>query len=122
LQTAQPEDSFETIARRTGVSEQTLSAINGGQIKPGQKVIVPIGTGGLRNVASVAPRAAAPGTTAATSSTVKIIAYTAKEGDTLSDVAAKYSTSARDLAALNRLSPTAKLRTGQVIKVQTKAK
>lgn len=121
LMSAQADDTFETIARRTGVSETTLSAINGGELKPGQKVIVPLGSGGLRNVASVAPRAAAPGTTAAAGS-VKIIAYTVKAGDTLTDIAARYSVSARDLAALNHLSPNTRLRAGQVIKVQTRAR
>ncbi len=122
LQTAQPDDTFSTIAHRTGVSEATLSAINGGQLKAGQKVIVPVGTSGLRNVAVVAPRGAAPGATAAASGAVKLIAYTVRDGDTLSDIAARYSVSARDLAALNRLSPTVRLRSGQVIKVQTRAK
>ncbi|HWQ36857.1 MAG TPA: transglycosylase SLT domain-containing protein [Blastocatellia bacterium] len=121
LMSAQADDTFETIARRTGVSETTLSAINGGELKPGQKVIVPLGSGGLRNVASVSPRAAAPGTTAAAGS-VKIVAYTVKAGDTLTDIAARYSVSARDLAALNHLSPNTRLRAGQVIRVQTRAR
>jgi membrane-bound lytic murein transglycosylase D len=121
LMSAQADDTFETIARRTGVSETTLSAINGGELKPGQKVIIPLGSGGLRNVAAVSPRAAAPGATAAAGS-VKIIAYTVKAGDTLTDIAARYSVSARDLAALNHLSPNTRLRAGQVIKVQTRAR
>ena len=121
LQTAQPDDNFSTIARRTGVSEATLSAINGGQLQAGQKVIIPVGTSGLRNVAAVTPRTS-PGTTPAASGAMKMIAYVVKDGDTLSDIAARYSVSARDLAALNRLSSTVRLRSGQVIKVQTRAK
>ncbi|MFN0119184.1 MAG: transglycosylase SLT domain-containing protein [Blastocatellia bacterium] len=121
MQTAQKDDSFESIARRTGVSKSALSAINGGDLKPGQKVIIPVGASGLRTVAAIAPRAAAPGTTAQ-AARVKVIAYKAREGETLGDVAGRYSVSARDLAALNRLSPNAKLREGQVIKVQTRAK
>jgi membrane-bound lytic murein transglycosylase D len=122
LMSPQTDDTFATIARRTGVSEATLSAINGGELKAGQKVILPLGSGGLRNVAAVAPRAAAPGTTAAVSGSVKLIAYTVRSGETLSDIAARYSISARDIAALNRISPNTKLRAGQVIKIQTRAK
>ena len=121
LMPAQSDDTFATIARRTGVSESTLSAINGGELKAGQKVIVPLGSGGLRNVAAVAPRAAAPGTTTA-SGGAKVIAYTVKGGDTLTDIAARYSVSARDLAALNHISPNTRLRAGQIIRIQTRAK
>src|SRR5581483_3997988 len=95
LQTAQADDNFGTIARRTGVSESMLSAINGGQLKSGQKVIVPVGSSGLRNASAVSPRAATPGTTAA-SGPVKLIAYTVRQGETLTDIAARYSVSARD--------------------------
>lgn len=116
LQTAQADDTFETIARRTGVSEETLSAVNGGQMQPGQKVIIPLGTSSLRTVAAVSPRAASA------KDSVKIIAYKVKPGETLSDIAARYSVSARDIAALNRISPNTKLRAGQVIRVQARAK
>lgn len=116
LMTAQNEDSFATIAKRTGVSESTLSAINGGvEPKVGQKVIIPTGNS-VRTVAAVAPK----GVMVAAAS--KMIVYTAKAGETITDIAARYGSSAKDIAALNRLSITAPLRAGQSLKVLTRGK
>src|SRR5262249_55645688 len=47
--TAQVEDSFETISRKTGVSASAIEQVNGGTIKTGQKVIIPLNSG-VRNV------------------------------------------------------------------------
>ena len=125
LMTAQNEDSFATIAKRTGVSESTLSAINGGiEPKTGQKVIIPTGSS-VRTVASVAPRGAMTSTIASTASgsgTTKMIVYTAKAGETITDIAARYGSSAKDIAALNRLSMSTTLRAGQPLKVLTRSK
>ena len=125
LMTAQNEDSFATIAKRTGVSESTLSAINGGiEPKTGQKVIIPTGSS-VRTVASVAPKGAMTSTIASTASgsgTTKMIVYTAKAGETITDIAARYGSSAKDIAALNRLSMTTPLRAGQPLKVLTRSK
>jgi len=114
LQTATGEDTFATIALRTGVSETTLAAINGGEITPGQKVIIPA-TGGLRNVAAVAPAGAM--VAGAAEGAARIIAYKVRPGENLGDIAARYSSSVRDIAALNRISPTTRVRAGQVLKV-----
>jgi membrane-bound lytic murein transglycosylase D len=118
LQTAQSDDTFASIAQRTGVSEATLAAINGGAVQPGQKVIIPA-SGGLRNVAVVAPKGAM--VASAAGGATRIIACTVKSGETLSDIAARYGVSARDIGALNRISPSARLRVGQVIKVPARA-
>lgn len=114
LMTVSEEDTFETIARRTGVSESTLAAVNGGVLKPGRKVIIP-SSEGLRNVAAVAPKGSMGSTRGA-----KIINYKVKSGESLGDIAARYGISVRDITALNRLSSSAKLRAGQVIKVPVK--
>jgi membrane-bound lytic murein transglycosylase D len=114
LQTVQSDDTFATIARRTGVSEASLAAVNGGELKPGEKVIVPANSG-LRNVAAVAPKGAMSAGVAGKSS--RIIAYTVKPGETISHIAARYGVSARDIAALNRITASARLRVGQVLKV-----
>src|SRR5439155_26184179 len=45
------------------------------------------------------------------------VMYTVQEGDTLADIAARYSTSASALAGLNYLSDPAQLRPGQELKV-----
>ncbi len=123
LLTAQNEDSFATIAKRTGVSESTLSAINGGvEPKVGQKVIVPTGNS-IRTVAAVAPKGAmTSGAIAPTASATKMIVYTAKAGETITDIAARYGSSAKDIAALNRVSMTAPLRAGQALKVLVRGK
>jgi len=118
LQTVQSDDTFTSIARRTGVSETTLAAINGGELKPGQKVIIPSNSG-LRNVAAVAPKGTMTG--AAASGAARIIAYKVRSGETMSDLAARYNVSARDIAALNRISPSARLRAGQIIKVPARS-
>lgn len=127
LLTAQNEDSFATIAKRTGVSESTLVAVNGGvEPKAGQKVIIPMGSN-VRTVAQVGPKGslasnvnAAPATTGG--GYTKVIVYTAKANETINDIAARYGSSAKDIAALNRLSPTAPLRAGQALKVPTRGK
>jgi membrane-bound lytic murein transglycosylase D len=123
MMTAQANDSFETIARRTGVSESALEQINGGVLRPGQKVVVPA-NGGLRNVVFSAPKGASSvsAAPAGASSTAKIITYKAKNGETLGDIAGRYNTSVRDLATLNRLNASAKLRAGQVLKVPVKGR
>lgn len=123
--TAQAGESFESIARRTGVSEATLEQVNGGVLRPGQKVIIPA-NGGMRNVVFSAPvkggspRAVATPSTAGTMA--KIVTYKAKAGETLGDIAGRYNTSVRDIATLNRLSASSKLRAGQVIKVPVKGR
>ncbi len=123
MMTAQAGDSFETIARRTGVSESALEQINGGVLRPGQKVVVPA-NGGLRNVVFSAPKGAASVSAAPTGAgtTAKIVTYKAKNGETLGDIAGRYNTSVRDLATLNRLNASAKLRAGQVLKVPVKGR
>jgi membrane-bound lytic murein transglycosylase D len=117
FQTATSEDTFETIARRTGVSEDTLAAVNGGVLKPGQKVIIPTGSP-VRTVAAVAPKGALMANTARTS---KIVNYKVQSGENLGDIAARYGISVRDITALNRLGSSAKLRAGQVLKVPVKS-
>src|SRR5215510_14762298 len=119
--TAQTNDSFETISRKTGVSASTIQQVNGGSIKPGQKVVIPLNSG-VRNVVlanAKGPAAMAP-TTAGGS--VKMVTYRVKRGETLGDVAGRYNISVRDIATLNRLSASAKLRAGQVIKVPIRSR
>jgi len=113
LQNVQLGDTFETVARRTGVSEATLAAVNGGELKVGQKLIIPT-SGTLRNVAATAPK----GTMGAGATNgAKIIVYKVRAGEGLGDIAARYEVSIRDIAALNRINTSSKLRAGQTIKV-----
>jgi len=119
--TAQTSESFETISRKTGVSASTIAQVNGGTIKPGQKVIIPFNSG-VRNVVLANAKGSAAVTAATVGGSVKIVTYRVKRGETLGDVAGRYSISVRDIATLNRLSASAKLRAGQVIKVPIRSR
>lgn len=112
--TAQANDTSETISRKTGVSAAAIEQVNGGVIKAGQKVIIPAGSG-VRNV--VLTNAKGASSSVATSASAKMVTYRVRPGESLGDIAGRYNTSIRDIATLNRLSPSAKLRAGQVIKV-----
>lgn len=109
--TAQVNDSFETISRKTGVSAETIEQVNGGSLTPGEKVIIPV-NGSVRNVVFSSTRGgkAAP-------ATGKLVAYRVKRGESLGDIAGRYNTSTREIATINRLGSSSKLRAGQVIKV-----
>ena len=50
-----------------------------------------------------------------------IITYKVRSGETLGDIAGRYNISVRDIATLNRLSGSARLRAGQVIKVPVRS-
>lgn len=120
--TAQVNDDFDVISRKTGVSAAAIEQVNGGVIKPGQKVIIPAG-GNVRNVVFTAKGAAAssPAATTTMSGAAKIITYKVRSGESLGDIAGRYNTSVRDLATLNRLSSSTRLRAGQVIKVPVRS-
>jgi LysM repeat protein len=51
-----------------------------------------------------------------------MVTYKVKRGETLGDVAGRYNVSVRDIATLNRLGASAKLRAGQVIKVPIRSR
>src|SRR5262245_37152231 len=114
--TAQADDTFETIGRRTGVSATTIAQVNGNSLRAGQKVIVPA-NGSVRNavLSSVKGSVATAGKTMARGA--KFINYKVKSRETLGDIAAKYNTSASNIASLNGISSSTKLRAGQMIKV-----
>jgi membrane-bound lytic murein transglycosylase D len=121
--TAQSGETFDTLSRRTGVSAAAIEQVNGGVLKPGQKAIIPI-NGGVRNVVfskarnGAAALAGAPVATAGgAGGSAKMITYTVKAGENLGDIAGRYNTSVRDIATLNRLGSTAKLRAGQMLKI-----
>src|SRR5215468_2010329 len=119
--TAQADDSFETISRKTGISAAAIQQVNGGSIKPGQKVIIPLNSG-VRNVVLANAKGSAAIAPATAGGSVKMITYKVKRGETLGDVAGRYNISVRDIATLNRLSASAKLRAGQVIKVPIRSR
>ncbi|MCI0337743.1 MAG: LysM peptidoglycan-binding domain-containing protein [Acidobacteria bacterium] len=115
--TAQNNDTFETISRKTGVSTATIEQVNGGVIRPGQKVVIPMSSSIKNIVFSSARDTMATSAPATSKGSAKMIAYKVRPGETLGDIAGRYNTSVRDIATLNRISPSARLRAGQVIKV-----
>ncbi len=123
--TAQSGETFDTLSRRTGVSAAVIEQVNGGMIKPGQKAIIPM-NGGVRNVvfstAKIGAASPAAPVTASGSGGAKMITYKVRPGENMGDIAGRYNTSVRDIATLNRISPTTKLRAGQVIKVPVRGK
>ncbi len=119
--TADPSDSFETLSRKTGVSAISIAQVNGGALKPGQKVIIPFSSG-VRNVVLANAKSSATMAIAISGGSVKIVTYKVKRGETLGDVAGRYNVSVRDIATLNRLGVSAKLRAGQIIKVPVRSR
>ena len=79
-------------------------------------MIIPSNTG-VRTVAAVNPKAEAPVSTPASNGNARVVAYKVQHGESMGDIAARYGSSVRDIAAYNRLSPSAKLRAGQVVRV-----
>jgi membrane-bound lytic murein transglycosylase D len=119
--TAQAGEDFNALSRRTGVSAAAIEQVNGGAIKAGQKAIIPV-SGGVRNVVFSTVKGGAAPASAAGAGSAKMITYKVKPGENLGDIAGRYNTSVRDIATLNRISPSAKLRAGQVIKVPVRGK
>ncbi|MGH9799637.1 MAG: transglycosylase SLT domain-containing protein, partial [Blastocatellia bacterium] len=117
--TAQANDDFDSISRKTGVSAAAIEQVNGGSIKAGQKIIIP--AGGNVRLASLTSRGASPDSPVTTTSvrggTAKVVTYKVRRGESLGDIAGRYNTSVRDIATLNRISTSEKLRAGQMIKV-----
>jgi membrane-bound lytic murein transglycosylase D len=118
--TAQASDSFETISRKTGVSAVAIEQVNGGVIKPGLKVVIPTNSG-VRNVVLANAKGSAAMAPSA-GGAVKVVTYRVKRGESLGDIAGRYNVSVRDISTLNRLSASAKLRAGQVIKVPIRSR
>lgn len=119
--TAQANDDFDSISRKTGVSAAAIEQVNGGAIKAGQKVIIP--AGGNVRLAGITSRGAKLDSPAASikGGTAKVVTYKVRRGESLGDIAGRYNTSVRDIATLNRISASEKLRAGQTIKVPVRS-
>ncbi|HQR33056.1 MAG TPA: transglycosylase SLT domain-containing protein [Blastocatellia bacterium] len=117
--TAQAGDDFDSISRKTGVSASAIEQVNAGVIKAGMKIVIPAG-GNIR-LASLTSRNSAALTPSVKGGTAKVVTYKVRRGESLGDIAGRYSTSVRDIATLNRISTTEKLRAGQMIKVPVRS-
>jgi LysM repeat protein len=76
----------------------------------------------VRNVVLANAKGSSSIAPATASGSVKMVTYKVKRGETLGDVAGRYNISVRDLATLNRLGASVKLRAGQVIKVPVRSR
>lgn len=115
-------ESWWSISERYNVRVGDLQSWNDAgpreKLRIGQKVRVRAGRSdavaqGRRTTTAVEPRPATAARAPATPAT-----YRVKRGDTLSGISARYSVSEADLRRLNRLSATATLPAGKVLKLR----
>ena len=115
---AAPGESFESVAARTGTSVAQLQQWNAGvDVSKGGVLIVPPG-GSLVRTAKSYER---PGSNSDVGSS--LVTVTTRGGETIAQIAARYSASVEEVARLNNETSTdAPLPRGRQIKVPTQAK
>jgi len=106
-------DTLIGIANRHRTTARAIAALNkisvSSTIRVGQRLTLP-GAG----TAPAATKAAAPSPAPATTTTYRVAA-----GDTLIGIANRHRTTARAIAALNKISVSSTIRVGQTLKVPT---
>jgi membrane-bound lytic murein transglycosylase D len=114
---AAPGESLEAVAARTGTSAAQLQQWNAGaDLKNGGKLVVPAGGGFVRTLKSY-ERPNSGGAVGGSS----LITYTVKGGETIAQIAARYSAPVEEVAKLNGVAADAPLARGQQIKVPAQA-
>jgi membrane-bound lytic murein transglycosylase D len=113
---AAPGDTFEAVAARTGTSESALRQWNAGvDLAKGGTLVVPAAGGGRLIPTSKAYERPTGGATAGST----LQTYTAKGGETIAQIAARYNASVEDVVRQNGIAANAPLARGQQIKVPT---
>ncbi len=113
---AAPGDTWEAVAPRAGVSAAALQQWNPGvDISKGGTLVVPAGGGFVR---TLKPYERPTGGAVAGSS---LVSYTAKGGETIAQVAARYSASVEEVVKVNGIAADAPLARGQQVKVPSRA-
>ena len=109
---AAPGDTWDAVASRAGVSAASLQQWNAGvDLAKGGTLIVPAG-GVIRTIKQYErPNSAAAPAGASLRN------HTAKRGETVAQIAARYGASVAEVAKLNGVSPDAPLAAGQQIRV-----
>jgi membrane-bound lytic murein transglycosylase D len=113
---AAPGDTFEAVAARTGTSETALRQWNSGvDLSKGGTLVVPAGGNFVRTLKTY-ERPTGGG--AAGSS---LLSYTAKGGETIAQVAARYNASVEEVVKQNGIAADTPLSRGQQIKVPSRS-
>ena len=114
---AAPGDTFEAIAARAGVSESALRQWNSGvDLAKGGTLVVPA-SGGGRLIPTSRPYERPTGGSTAGST---LQTYTAKGGETIAQIAARYNASVEEVVKQNGIAADAPLPRGQQIKVPSR--
>jgi membrane-bound lytic murein transglycosylase D len=115
---AAPGESFESVAGRAGVSVAQLEQWNAGvNLTKGGALVVPAGGGFVRTLKSYERP-----TGGGASSGGGLVTVTARGGETVAQIAARYNASVEEVVKLNGIAPDAPLARGQQIKVPTQAR
>lgn len=105
-------ESWDNIARRTGVSVQDLMAANPGMGAPTGRVIVPVKGNGVQSTSYSRPKFKPTGK--------RIQVVTAKSGETVEEIAIRYKASPVEVAKFNGLLVTSRLNKGREIRIPAK--
>jgi membrane-bound lytic murein transglycosylase D len=109
---ASPGESIEAVAARTGTSEASLRQWNAGvDLSKGGALVVPAG-GVVKTLKSYER----PNSSSAPAG-VGLVTYTAKGGETIAQVAARYGASVAEVAKINGVTPSEPLARGRQISV-----
>lgn len=115
---AAPGESFESVAGRAGVSAAQLQQWNAGvNLAKGGALVVPAGGGFVRTLKTY-ERPTSGGAPAGSS----LVTVTARGGETIAQIAARYSASVEEVSKLNGVAADAPLARGQQIKVPMQAR
>jgi membrane-bound lytic murein transglycosylase D len=108
---AAPGENWETVASRSGVSAASLQQWNAGvDLAKGGTLIVPAG-GVVRTIKNYErPNSAAP-------AGASLKSHTAKRGETVAQIAARYGASVAEVAKINGVTPDEPLAAGRQIRV-----
>jgi membrane-bound lytic murein transglycosylase D len=109
---AAPGESLQAIATRAGTSEAALRQWNAGvDLSKGGALVVPAGGSVVRTLKSYErPNSTTP-------AAAGLVNYTAKGGETVAQIAARYGASVAEVAKINGVTADAPLTRGQLIRV-----
>jgi membrane-bound lytic murein transglycosylase D len=112
---AAPGDTWEALAPRAGVSAATLQQWNAGvDLAKGGTLVVP--AGGVVKTLKTYERPTGGGSAGSS-----LLSYTAKGGETIAQVAARYNASVEEVVKQNGIAADAPLSRGQQIKVPSRS-